>query len=380
MDLYSIYNKKAFLMLEMVEADPLFRDFVFGKNINELPKKDIQVKDKLNEVSPSEIQTGIKTVKLPANQLGGLKVKQDKEEAGIAGQTARLIHNSTIKGIVDENERLWDIPKLIKLTTKRPNNILAQNSKMKVSGFGKDLYLDLSLPAYHGLWYDESKKEFNLVRTCPSAGDCKYICYASKGGYVQYEPVAIKMSKTLNYLLNDPEGFEKQMVNEIETVSNRIKKNGKNLIVRWHDSGDFFNEAYLRLAISVIERTPLVQHYAYTKQISEMKSMKLPDNFTVNYSHLGTQDEKISADDKQAKIIPKELFNDLDLSKKEDQDTLKQRASDHLKLPVNTILTYPELEHIPKGNEPKYNVLVWKGHGDDSGSRRDVRFVLLLMH
>lgn len=66
-------------------------------------------------------------------------------------------------------------------------------------------------------------------------------------------------------------------------------------------------------------------------------------------------------------------------------DVLKERVANYYKIDKSTIITYDELLKIPYDknatNYPKkYNVLVWKGHGDDAAPRKDVLGVYLFIH
>lgn len=379
MDFYTESNNRFFRLLEASESrsnpsSPYFKDFEFGTlddAISELPPPP---KEKMAEITSSEMKKD-----LESEPIDPTKVKE-KKKGGVAAQTARLIHNSTVKAIIDENNKDWDLEKLIGILTKKPEDILAQNSKIKKSGSGERVFYDFGIPAYHGLFFDEDSKEFKLVKTCPSAGACKAFCYAAKGGYVMFPGSSLKSGSVLNYLLNHPEEFKSQMIEEIQEASKKAENKNQKMILRWHDSGDFFNGAYTDLAFEIAKATPNVRHYAYTKQVDLLKGREKPDNFVINYSKGGTQDKDIEPEDKQSTVVPKPFFKDLDLKKSEDQETLKDRVSEKMNLQRDKLLTYDELMKIPESDKPQYHVLVWKGHGDDSATRRDVITTLLLIH
>jgi hypothetical protein len=374
MDLYSIYNKKAFLLMEAIDEDKntLTQGFEFGTlddALTELPPAPKEGMEEAGDIKKD----------LQAEPFDPKTVKE-KKSGGVAAQTARLIHNSTVKAITNESGEEWDLEKLIGILTEKPTEVLVQNSKIKKSGSGEKIFYNFGLPAYHGLYFDEDTKGFKLVKTCPSAGACKAFCYAAKGGYVMFPNSSLKTGSILNFLLNHPTEFKQKMIDEIKEANRRAEKKGQKMILRWHDSGDFFNEAYTDLAFEIAEATPEVKHYAYTKQVSLLRGKKKPANFVINYSSGGTQDKDIKPTEKQSNVIPKPLFKDLDLKKSEDQEKLKDRVAEKYKLDREKVITYDELIDKPEGNKPEWQVLVWKGHGDDAATREDVINTMLLIH
>lgn len=377
--LRSLYESAYHTLREEDDAKDLIDDFEYGTlddALEELPMSNVDVQ--VDEDAADDIQKDLNVT--PVDDPSQLKDRKDK--AGIAGQTARLVHNSTVKGLVDEEGGEWNLEKLAKILTERPSNLLSQNGKMKKSGEGVNarLFFDLSLPAYHGLFVDEKTGQFKLVKTCPSAGACKAFCYAAKGGYIQYPASSVKTGRNLNYLLNDPDGFRDQMIREIKALHKRASKKGKKLSVRWHDSGDFFNEYYTDLAFAVAEETPEVDHYAYTKQVPMMKGKEKPANFIFNYSQGGLHDKMIDPEDKQSIVIPKKLFDGLDLSKPADVQTLKHNIAFKYDLDDSKIITYPELLKTPESDKPQWHVIVDNKSGDDAAVRKDVIGTLLLIH
>lgn len=64
---------------------------------------------------------------------------------------------------------------------------------------------------------------------------------------------------------------------------------------------------------------------------------------------------------------------------------LKDVISEYYKLPLDSIVTYDELKKIPYDRNAKtynkiYNVLVWKGNGDDAATRKDIKGTFLFFH
>lgn len=324
--------------------------------------------------------------------------KRDKElvnpESGKgylpAERPQRLIHSSALLKILTPDGTRIDPEKFKALISVRPQKIISQNSKLASSGSGaNEIFYDLTLPAYQGLFYNEKLGKFQVVKTCPSAGACKAYCYATSGGYVQYEGPWLSATRTVNYLMNDYEGFKAQLMKELKLAEVSAAKKGNKVVLRWHDAGDFFSPTYLLMAFDIARATPNVRHYAYTKQVDLVKKYEdqKPENFIFNFSKGGTQDKAVDfAKSKHSKVVPYVLFKDLKVVKgepmsPEDTATIKQRISHHYSLDPASVITYDEL--IKKPVEPakgKYNVIVRPGDGDDAAAREDVLGTYLLIH
>jgi hypothetical protein len=317
------------------------------------------------------------------------------EFGGKANHETPYIHRSTFTVVDDKGQKI-DLDKLRDIITTRPKQILQQNSKIEKSGNKTYSFSNLTLPAYRGLYYDEKRKEFKIVTTCPSAGECKLICYARKGGYVMFPSAFTFSAKVLNFLLNDWQGFKNQLVGEIKELNEINKKKYITTVIRWHDSGDFFNEKYLQIALDIARETPEVIHYAYTKSVGMVSKADKPDNFVFNFSKMGKEDAAVKQSDKKSIIVPKAIFKDLfpqegpHLNLKIDVTdemlkTLQERISKTYKIPANTIITYKQLLRIPYDHrdtniKPKWSVIVKPGDGDDAAMRKDVVNTLLFIH
>jgi hypothetical protein len=301
-----------------------------------------------------------------------------------------MIHNSALLRVLTSEGTEIDGDELKKLITVRPKNLIGQNSKLASSGAASnEVFYDLTLPAYQGLFYNEQAQKFQVVKTCPSAGACKAYCYATSGGYVQYEDPWLLSTRTVNFLMNDYEGFKAQLLSELQVAQSTMKKKGKKLVLRWHDSGDFYSETYLMLAFDVARQTPNTRHYAYTKQVAMVQkhAADKPDNFLFNFSKGGTQDNAVNFNtQKHSKVVPYVLFKDLHIIKKqplsrEVATEIKKRVIYHYNLDAETVITYKELIKLPVNTKKnKYNVIVRPGDGDDAASRSDVLGTYLLIH
>jgi hypothetical protein len=337
------------------------------------------------ETSPIDMEKAMQA-KVDTDKLKG----KAKTQAIAQTKEQPYIHKSNI---VDENGNPIDEAELIAKIRVRPEEIINQNSKLQKSGKGGKSYVffNITLPAYKGLYYDESDKQFKVVTTCPSAGACKVFCYARKGGFIQFPGSSMKAARVVNYLMNDWQGFKSQLLSELRGIENKYK--GTQVVIRWHDSGDFFSEKYLDIAFDIARETPNLIHYAYTKQVKMVAAKtNRPKNFVFNYSVGGIDDASINTkSDKHSKVVPSKLFSDI--SNKTDKtieftpenlDVFRDRISKEYNVPKNSVITYDELmniEYDPNVDiKPIWNVLVWKGHGDDAAMRKDVLGTYLLIH
>lgn len=174
----------------------------------------------------------------------------------------------------------------------RPETILTSNSKLS-----KDGIHNVTMPAARASVVIDGKLQ--VMNTCPSAGQCLNLCYASSGTYL-FSASMVKHTRNLQFLLDDAFGFADQLITEI---SAKAKRNPK-LKVRWNDSGDIFNDGYWGVMVAVMKALPHVTFYAYSKRVSFLKSKEWPENFTVVFSMGGTEDHLIDTNkDRHAAIF-----------------------------------------------------------------------------
>jgi len=336
-------------------------------------------------MTPDEMQDYL------AKTSSGKKTKLDK-------YTMPYVHRGNIE-IKDEQDRKFDLDKLKAAIITRPVKLLKQNEKITHSGGETAQYYNIGLPALKGLAVNEKTGDFIVVDTCPGAGACKVYCYAKKGGYVQWKASSMSQTKVLNFLLNDPQGFKAKLESEIQTEVDKFAKKGAKVVIRWHDAGDFFSPDYVDLAYSVARKFPQVDFYAYTKMAGVATGNK-PDNFKMNFSMGATPDQEKQIQPKSTKhstVVPKPMFTDLILKDEKGKlikdkdgkiqfkspeaiDTLKSKLSAKYGVPKDSIITYDEMKVIPAGKEPKWNVIVKPGDGDESANRADVVGTWLLIH
>jgi len=327
----------------------------------------------------------------------GTKTKKEK--------LAPIIHGSNIKAITKDSGEEWDLDDLARQITTRPRAILGTNAKMEKSATEGEIVYDLTLPALSGIVVDEESGDFVEITTCPGAGGCQLFCYARKGGYVMFPASSMSAAQALNFLVNDPEGYTDVVNKEINSIKGKTDKRNIQLVVRWHDAGDFFSKEYLDLAYGVANANPDVKFYAYTK-MADVATGNSPKNFIINFSSGAKrgQEKKVEIHKaqgnavKQGLTLPKDMFRGLfvtDAKGKYVKDEkgrtqvkgdaewnqFKQNLASTYKIDPDTIITYDQMLTVPEGPKPKWNVVIFPaGHGDRAANRLDVENSFLMFH
>jgi hypothetical protein len=379
--------------MRLAEFQRLLGGFEVGAVVMEALKLDAPNKV-LNTQDMQDYANRIKT---------GTKTKQDKFGAIIHGSNLKAITKSDAEDEDGNPEDVWDLDDLAKQIKTRPRAILGTNAKMSKSATEGEIVYDLTLPALKGIVIDEETGDFVQITTCPAAGACQLFCYARKGGYVMFPASSMSAAQALNFLVNDPVGYTSVLNSEIKSIKQKTDAKKIQLVVRWHDAGDFFSKDYLDLAFKVAEANPEVQFYAYTK-MADVATGDKPKNFIINFSSgaKSGEDKKITIHKaagnvvKQGVTVPKDMFFDLIARKgtslikdakgrtqfKDDEALaqFKNRLSKEYNVPLNTIITYDQMLSTPVGDEPKWNVIVQPGAGDRAANRKDVIDSYLMFH
>jgi len=180
--------------------------------------------------------------------------------------------------------------------------LLTQNSELKRVGVW-----NFSLPAH--IIKLSNGQRFNA---CPNAGSCGRVCYAKFGTY-NFPNVKAKHLANLEFVLNDGDAWQAQMIAEIKHKRFSPTRIAHNLpfktddkwmawwigcggrAVRIHDGGDFFSIEYLKRWLAIAKANPTVLFYAYTKEVEMLLSetIELPNNFRIIFSYGGKQDHLI---------------------------------------------------------------------------------------
>ena len=327
----------------------------------------------------------------------GTKTKRDR--------FSPIVHGSNIKAITKDSGEEWDLDDLARQITARPRAILGTNAKMEKSATEGEIVYDLTLPALSGIVVDEESGDFVEITTCPGAGACQLFCYARKGGYVMFPASSMSAAQALNFLVNDPKGYNDKVNQEIHSIKAKTDKRGIQLVVRWHDAGDFFSKEYLDLAFDVARANPDVKFYAYTK-IANVATGNKPANFIINFSSGSKRGEEKKVEIhkaqgnvvKDAVTLPKDMFRTLfvtdakgkyvkdekgrtQVKSPEAWEEFKNTIGTKYKIDPSTIITYDQLLTIPEGPKPKWNVVIFPaGHGDRAANRLDVINSFLMFH
>jgi hypothetical protein len=329
----------------------------------------------------------------------GTKTKQDRFKP--------IIHGSNIKAITkDDGGEEWDLDDLAKQIKTRPRSILGTNAKMAKSKKEGAITYDLTLPALSGIVVDEETGEFVEIITCPGAGECQLICYARKGGYVMFPASSMSAAQALNFLVNHPEDYMKMFDAEVKKAGALADKNGIKLLVRIHDAGDFFSKEYYNLSMDVARNNPDVKFYFYTKMGEIATDASAPPNVVSQFSS-GAKSREVKTVNvvrnagnhvKDAVTLPKDMFRGLFVTDekgkyvKDEQgrtqvkspeawDEFKQTLASKYKIEPDSIITYDQMNKIPEGPKPKWNVIVFPaGHGDLGATRLDVQNQFLMFH
>jgi len=176
------------------------------------------------------------------------------------------------------------------------NSVFTQNAKMKKSSQNGIHVYNWGIPAY--------KSTTGLI-TCPSASKCIAGCYAKAGAYV-WSTVAKAYENRLS--LSRTKGFEQVIVYHLDRLIKK-HKTGK-ILIRIHDSGDFYSKEYFETWLKIIQVYQLetrIQFYAYTKMVQMCKTYAIPQNLTLIYSYGGREDSHIDTSvDRHAKVFENE--------------------------------------------------------------------------
>lgn len=161
-------------------------------------------------------------------------------------------------------------------------NLLTQNSKIKNSSHGESVVFNFGIPAFLSKTGE---------KTCPMAGVCASGCYAKSGAYL-FSNVAKKFEQ--RFEASKSQDFGLMIQADLNKIKNKYLGK-KNILIRIHDSGDFYSQVYFESWLDIIQTNPDLKFYAYTKQVAMIKEATslLPSNFKVIFSFGGKQDALI---------------------------------------------------------------------------------------
>jgi len=137
------------------------------------------------------------------------------------------------------------------------------------------------------------------ISTCPNAGACKEGCYGTRGHYLFKN---VREHRERNYSLSMSNEFERVICSEVQYLDGVYR----NLMIRIHDTGDFYSKEYANKWIEIAKANPEVIFYAYTKMIKMFRELVLPENFRIIQSFGGKEDKHIERNRAHAIVIPNE--------------------------------------------------------------------------
>lgn len=149
-----------------------------------------------------------------------------------------------------------------------------QDGNKKLSADDKIAFVIWSLPA---------------VLTCPGATvQCMRNCYARRDERF----ISVRSSRIINLILSRRDDFEELLTaairDKIYTRKGEMRKRyqGKEIVFRLHESGDFYSDRYMKIWFRVAAKFPEITFFTYTKsfRMYERNMSMKPDNFTVRAS------------------------------------------------------------------------------------------------
>jgi hypothetical protein len=172
------------------------------------------------------------------------------------------------------------------------STLLTANAKIRKSGkkHGISLY-NFGIPAY--------KSQSGLI-TCPAAGSCAKGCYAQQGAYV-FGNVKPVFEWRLQVTQSDE--FVSLMQAELDAAKRKAAKRGQRVVIRIHDSGDFYSVPYLKRWLAIMDANKDVHFYAYTKQVRLFKRLETPANFRLIFSEGGLFDSEIDLNRHHSRVF-----------------------------------------------------------------------------
>lgn len=153
----------------------------------------------------------------------------------------------------------------IKARTESPLFIKLSHGNKKLKSNDRVSFLIWNLPA---------------VMTCPDATEnCIHFCYAKKAENVY---PACKPSRLDHFEISKQGDFIQRMIYTIQVELDRPKNKNRKVVFRIHESGDFYNKAYVEKWLVIMNHFSDVKNLvfvAYTKSVRFFDGLALPDNF-----------------------------------------------------------------------------------------------------
>ena len=361
-----------------------------------------EIKDKSSCIPPEKMRdilnAIIKRADLPAD-------KREKRNKNLP-----IIHSKSLKL---DKEGGVDVQDFIDSLTRVPERIFGVNEKAEHSTNKDFLTINTGIPAFKALLWDEEANEFRVITTCPGAGQCVIGCFAMLGNYVRLPQVVMNYARKFQYLMSDPDGYEKKAYSEALGWAAQAEGVEKVLEIRWNDSGDFFSKTYFEIAKNVtqkvLKRGFEVKSYIYTKS-GDIIDMAEEAGFVTTFSTDARRSEKEKIDPLKKKLairVPRKVtkgilqhapkgkgyvlgddgkpkFRDADGREKLKDviyDYYSNREFEGDGLTRDSLVYTDELPEKQDSEKYIYNVIVLpKGDSDFGAQRTDVKNSYLMEH
>jgi Gene product 88 len=130
-------------------------------------------------------------------------------------------------------------------------------------------------------------------KVCIGLGSCASVCFARQGHYIRPGVIATR-EHNLRLARGSKSRFARMAIADLHKIRARL--------VRCHDSGDFFDQAYLDAWFKIARALPGTKFYCYTKSVRLDFSRK-PDNFAITFSEGGAWDNEIDMTQSHSRIF-----------------------------------------------------------------------------
>jgi hypothetical protein len=169
------------------------------------------------------------------------------------------------------------------------------NAKLLKTSGGKYRVVGFGLPA--DVDFTVNGKKHN---TCPGAKACRAVCYAKQGTY-RFKNVIKARNHNLDLSQND--NFADLIIADLASLVVKTPRKRKPYnVVRLHDAGDFYSQAYLDAWCKVAAAYPTVIFYAYTKSL-HLDLSGAPSNLRITQSLGGKHDKLVNLGKPHSRIF-----------------------------------------------------------------------------
>jgi hypothetical protein len=209
--------------------------------------------DKYSEIKPSACISPEQMGKTLNDILARSQLPDNERKKLKRNKNFPIVHGSSLQTNEEGNV---DVDDFIQKLTTRPSSIFSQNKKAKNSETEDVITINTGIPAFKALLWDKDENVFKIITTCPGAGNCVIGCFAMLGNFVRLPDVVMSYAQRFQFLMDDPESYEKKAHAEALGFAAKAEGLNKWLEIRWNDSGDFFSKTYSIISHSAGDNSP----------------------------------------------------------------------------------------------------------------------------